>query len=93
MREPPRAAFTRPFEAACAGRITRIDNRRLARVAKLAGAPRDPAAGLELHVRLDTWVEPGQPLFTVHAESEGQIEYALAYAAGREPILMVAGTA
>lgn len=91
LREPPRAAFARPFESLRAGRVTRIDNRRLARVAKLAGAPRDPAAGLELQVRLESWVEVGQPLFTVHAESAGQVEYALAYAAGREQIVTLGG--
>jgi len=89
LRVPPRAAFTRSFEALRAGRVVRIDNRRLARVAKLAGAPRDPAAGLVLHARLGSSVEIGQPLFTVHAESAGQVEYALAYAAARDDILHI----
>jgi thymidine phosphorylase len=54
MREPPRAPFTQPFCAARGGRVSRIDNRRLARVAKLAGAPHDPSAGLVLHARVGT---------------------------------------
>jgi thymidine phosphorylase len=83
MRQPPVAPFTRPLTAARSGRVTRIDNRRLARVAKLAGAPHDPAAGLALHARVGAWVEAGEPLFTVHAESMGELEYALAYA--RQP--------
>jgi thymidine phosphorylase len=89
MREPPVAAFTRPLTAGCAGRVTRIDNRRLGRVAKLAGAPRDRAAGLVLHVRLGDAVEPGQPLYTVHAESVGELEYAVAYALARNEIVTV----
>jgi thymidine phosphorylase len=80
MREPPVASFTRPLAALRAGRVIRIDNRRLARVAKLAGAPHDPAAGLVLHAKVGGWVEEGDPLFTVHAESLGEIEYALTYA-------------
>jgi thymidine phosphorylase len=68
------------LSAPAAGRVTRIDNRRLARVAKLAGAPRDPAAGLVLQVRLGSLIAPGEPLFTVHAESTGALEYALRYA-------------
>jgi thymidine phosphorylase len=87
LRAPPRAPFTRPFESLQAGRVTRIDNRRLARVAKLAGAPRDPSAGLVLHVRLGAPVDIGQPLFTVHAESTGELEYALAYAGGQDGII------
>jgi thymidine phosphorylase len=79
-REPPVAPFTRPLRASGGGRVVRIDNRRLARVAKLAGAPRDPSAGLVLHVRLGTAVAPGDELFTVHAGSAGALEYALRYA-------------
>ncbi|MCP6757153.1 thymidine phosphorylase, partial [Klebsiella pneumoniae] len=56
-----------------------MDNRRLARIAKLAGAPRAPAAGLDLHVRLNERVETGQPLFTLHAETPGELAYALAF--------------
>ena len=37
------------------------------------------AAGLEMHVRLGDLVEPGSPLCTVHAESRGELEYALAF--------------
>lgn len=89
VRVPPRAPFTRAFESLEAGRVTRIDNRRLARVAKLAGAPRDPSAGLVLHARLGARVDIGQPLFTVHAESAGELEYALAYAGGQDGIIGV----
>jgi thymidine phosphorylase len=77
MREPPRAAYTRPVVAAHAGRVVRIDNRRLARAAKLAGAPGDPAAGLELHAPLGAAVAAGDPLFTLHADSPGELAYAL----------------
>jgi thymidine phosphorylase len=83
MREPPVAPFSRAFTAARTGRVIRIDNRRLARVAKLAGAPHDAAAGLVLHARVGAQVGAGEPLFTVHAESIGELEYALAYA--RQP--------
>jgi len=80
LREPPVAPFTRPVSASRNGPVTAIDNRRLARVAKLAGAPLDAAAGLVLHVHLGDVVQAGQPLFTVHAEAAGELEYALAYA-------------
>jgi thymidine phosphorylase len=90
MREPPIAAFTRPVGATMAGRVVRIDNRRLARVAKLAGAPRSPAAGLVLHVRLGDVVEAGQPLFTIHAQAAGELAYALAYATVQNGIISVA---
>ncbi len=82
MRAPPVAAFHRHFAAPQAGRVKAIDNRKLARVAKLAGAPRSPAAGLELHAKTGERVEHGQPLFTLHAQSQGELAYAAAYARG-----------
>jgi thymidine phosphorylase len=87
MRSPPVAAFTRPVTARVAGRVAAIDNRRLARVARLAGAPRDPAAGLELHLRVGDSVEAGGPLYTIHAESRGELAYALTYARTRPGIV------
>jgi thymidine phosphorylase len=89
MREPPRAAYTHVVTAERDGRVISIDNRRLARMAKLAGAPDDKAAGIEMHVSLDDEVEGGAPLFTLHAESPGEIAYALNYAASRPDIILL----
>lgn len=65
MREPPVAAYTHVVTAPHAGRVLSIDNRRLARLAKLAGAPNAPAAGLELHTPFGTPVAAGQPVLTL----------------------------
>jgi thymidine phosphorylase len=90
MREPPRAAHRQPVTAGQDGVVTAIDNRRLARVAKLAGAPRDAAAGLDLHVRVGTHVERGEPLFTLHAAAPGELAYALAYVRAHADVVEVA---
>ena len=87
MREPPRAPLTHLVCAREAGRCAAIDNRRLARVAKLAGAPRAPSAGIDLHVRLGQAVERDQPLYTLHAEAPGELDYALNYAQ-RHPVIV-----
>lgn len=89
LRVPPVAAHSHAVTAAQRGRVTAIDNRRLSRVAKLAGAPRALAAGLELHTPLGTAVEHGQPLFTVHAEAPGELAYALDYVAAQPGLLRV----
>lgn len=79
MREPAIAPITHVVTATDAGRISRIDNRRLARLAKLAGAPRALLAGVELNARLGVLVERGQPLLTIYAEVPGEMDYARAY--------------
>jgi thymidine phosphorylase len=87
LREPPRAAHTRAVVAARAGRVVRIDNRRLARVAKLSGAPRAAAAGLVLHAPIGAKVAAAQPLFTIHAETPGELAYAWEYVE-RQPAML-----
>ena len=79
MRTPPTSTQQFEVTAPSGGRITGFDCRKLARVAKLAGAPADPAAGIDLHVRVGQNVEDGQPLFTLHAGSPGELAYAREY--------------
>ena len=80
LKAIPVAPHRHLLEAASEGVVTAIDNRRIARLAKLAGAPEDKAAGIEMHVRVGDRVRPGMPLCTVHAETKGELAYALAYA-------------
>jgi thymidine phosphorylase len=89
QREPPRSSHRRPIVAAHAGRVGAIDNRKLAKVAKLAGAPAAAAAGAELHVRLGDEVARGETLCTIHAESPGELDYAAQYAALHDDIFVV----
>lgn len=80
MRRPGVARFQRPILAEKRGEIAEIDNRKIARLAKLAGAPDTKVAGLKMHVRVGDTVEVGQPLCTVHADTNGELRYALDYA-------------
>lgn len=82
MRTPPTAPHLAVVAASRSGRVVQINNRQVAMLAKLAGAPERKAAGLSLAVRLGDEVAAGQPLLTVHAESDGELGYALDYAAG-----------
>lgn len=81
MREPPVARLTHVVAATERGVIAGFDNRRLAKVAKLAGAPRAPAAGVYLHARAGATVERDDPLLTIHAETPGELDYARSYLA------------
>jgi len=89
MRQPTVASYTRAVIAQAEGIVTSIDNRRLARAAKLAGAPRDAAAGIVLDVGLGGVVERGQPVFTLHAESPGELAYAAEYVNSQDPIVTI----
>ena len=60
--------------------MVHINNRKLSRLAKLAGAPEAKAAGVHMEVRLGDEIDRGQPLLHVHAETTGELAYALDYA-------------
>lgn len=77
MREIPIAPFNHTVESKYSGFIRNIDNRHIATIAKLAGAPDAKSAGIELLARLNSTVEKSQALFKIHAETQAQLHYAL----------------
>jgi thymidine phosphorylase len=89
MRIPPESSHCHPILSTHNGRIRVINNRKIARVAKLAGAPDAKAAGVELHCRLGVKVDAGEPLYTIHAEAPGELDYALAYVSANKDIITV----
>ena len=56
-------------------------------MAKLAGAPGDKTAGLDLHVRLGDRVKGGQPLYTLYTETAGELAYAIDYVMANPDII------
>jgi thymidine phosphorylase len=87
MRVPRIAPYRHVMTSGARGVVASLDNRRLAKIAKLAGAPEDNAAGLELHVKLTDGVTARQPLYTIHSESPGELAYALNYARANPDIV------
>ncbi len=91
LRPLPTSSYREVITAGYAGTVAAMDNRRIGRLAKLAGAPEDKAAGLEMHVRIGDRVDAGSPLCTLHAESAGELAYAMAYATANPDIFEIAG--
>lgn len=89
MRMPGTAAYRQAVPSPHAGQVTCIDNRHLSRAAKLAGAPASPLAGLTLDVHLGDTVAAGQALFTLHAQSPGELAYAMEYVSRHPGIIGV----
>jgi thymidine phosphorylase len=70
------------FEVCAAqdGVVTAIDNFHIARTARLAGAPMDKGAGVDLLKKLGDHVATGEPLYRVYAEYRSDYHFAKAYA-------------
>lgn len=56
-----------------------IDNRRLAKAAKLSGAPSRQGAGVLLHCKTGQQMAAGEPVFTLYAEPSGELNYSKMY--------------
>ncbi len=89
LRDIPVAHHRHTIEAPAGGKVMVIDNRRIARLAKLAGAPHDKVAGVDLHTPVGTSVQKNQPLFTIHAATPGELAYALHYLRGEHDIIRI----
>lgn len=84
---PMAAPYTTIIPAPADGRIREIDCWEIARVAKRAGAPANPSAGVRLLKTVGDIVTRGEPLCEIHAQSETQLEFGRAYAAARPEMI------
>ncbi|MEJ2681797.1 MAG: thymidine phosphorylase [Gammaproteobacteria bacterium] len=89
LKTLPEARYQHCETLSCAGTLIAVDNRRLARQAKLAGAPGTPAAGIRLHARVGDVLRVGAPVFTMYSGSRGELDYALSYYREHSPFTFV----
>lgn len=79
LKTVPSAPFHTELYATRSGLMAGVDNRRLALLAKLAGAPDSPVSGLRLRAKVGDRVRNGESLATLYAGSAGELAYALAF--------------
>ncbi|HXN07970.1 MAG TPA: thymidine phosphorylase, partial [Nitrospiria bacterium] len=89
LRKPVPASHRKTISAPHRGTVTAIENRKLARAAKLSGAPRAMGAGVELMTPVGTKVEKGEPLFVLYAENLGELDYAEEYVKSQKEIVRI----
>jgi thymidine phosphorylase len=89
FREPLVGQLQHEVLADQSGVVTEVDNRKLAKIAKLSGAPELKASGVSFLSPIGTVVKKGQVLFIIHAESKGVLEYALEYYHSQKNILTI----
>lgn len=89
FREPQYAKHKHEVLSEKEGIVKAIDNRKLALVAKLAGAPKSPSAGILFLSPLGKRVSKGEVLFTVYAEAKGELEYAIDYMKNNNNIISI----
>jgi thymidine phosphorylase len=86
---PVLAPYKIKIKAEKSGVLERIDNRKIAKLAKLSGAPQSKSAGILLNVHLKDIIEKNQLLYTIYAESKGELDYALEYKNSHDDIITI----
>lgn len=73
----PIGQYKHTVKAEKEGKISHIDNKKISKIARAAGAPRNRGAGVYLYRLKGDRVKPGDLLFDIHAESEAALDYAI----------------
>jgi thymidine phosphorylase len=76
--QPALAPLTHEVKAPSGGVVCSLDNLQLARIARLAGAPKVPGAGVDLLHKLGGAVREGDTLYRVHAAYPSDLAFARA---------------
>ncbi|SRX75742.1 thymidine phosphorylase family protein [Aequorivita antarctica] len=87
--KPVLAPYKIEIRAENSGILERIDNRKIAKLAKLSGAPQSKSAGISLNVHLNDKIEKNQLLYTLYAESIGELNYAMDYKNNHNDIITI----
>ncbi|XDD49914.1 thymidine phosphorylase family protein [Leptospira sp. WS92.C1] len=90
FKDPKPAQFRYDVLSEKAGIISEIDNRRIAKIARLAGAPNSPAAGVYFSAPLGKRVQKDEVIYTIHSESLGELEYSSEYLKTQKNIIAIA---
>lgn len=87
--EPKFAKFSNDVCSNISGTVSSIDNRRIAKVAKIAGAPDHPSAGIKFYSPLGKIIKKKDVLYTIYTETEGEMKYVLEYVAMEKDIIAI----
>lgn len=89
FKEPEFALYKEDVKSEKTGIVAEIDNRKLAKIAKLAGAPHDRKAGVVLKTPLNTKVQKGDVLYCIFSETKGELKYSIDYLKSEPDIILI----
>jgi putative thymidine phosphorylase len=72
-------SFNHSVKTGKIGKVKEIDNKIIAKIARMAGAPHDKGSGLFLNKKVGSTVKKGELLYTIHAENEFKLGLAVEF--------------
>ena len=80
--------YTYDYRAPTSGQIFHIDNKSIAKIARIAGSPLDKEAGVVLFKSRGQIVKKGEKLFRIYSKSEANLDIAIKATEQMEPVEM-----
>jgi len=80
QKKPLPGSLCKAIKAPRGGYVTAIDNLRMANLARIAGAPMDKGAGVDLNKKLGDKVKKGEVLYRIYADFPADFRFATAMA-------------
>lgn len=79
-RLPSNAKLIHKVKSGKEGKVMHIDNKMVARLARMAGAPIDPAGGVHLKKKLGQKVKRNEVLYEIHSNNEDRLSFTKQFA-------------
>lgn len=80
--------FTADLTVPDGGYVAGVKNKALIQIARLAGAPKEHGSGLIVHHKRGDRIAAGESVLTIHAESQFNLDQAIALARRTNPIIV-----
>jgi thymidine phosphorylase len=64
------------------GRIIEINNKKITKVARVAGAPSEKTAGIYIYKKLKDKIKKNETIFTIYSNSKDKLDYAKTFTKG-----------
>lgn len=72
---PKLGKYSQKVSSQIAGKVKMIQNKPVAHLARLAGAPKDRTGGLYLHKKVGDTVKKGEALYTIYSSNPERVKY------------------
>ncbi|NVM03865.1 MAG: thymidine phosphorylase [Candidatus Helarchaeota archaeon] len=86
LNEIPKSQHQETIECPRTGYVTQVDNSKLIKIARLAGAPEDKTAGIVIFGKRGDKIKKGSPLLKIYANNSKNLSKALDLALTSKPI-------
>jgi putative thymidine phosphorylase len=88
VKKPFLGKYRRIVRAGKTGKVKSIQNKYLARTARIAGAPKDKGAGIYMEKKVGDRVRKGEKIYTIYSHSDEKLAFAVEFMKNHNPYVI-----